>query len=80
MRHVRHLHTSSQMIDFDVNLRDYYSEYIVNYIVDRLDDEVCTGSGFIVSEIIEIEFQVNYKCEKRQRRYVFQVRCVRFFQ
>lgn len=54
-----HIWTFTQMIDFETNLLEFYNEYIMGYILQKIDDTVLKGSGFTLCEIVEMVVQVN---------------------
>lgn len=54
-----YLNTSSEIIDFETNLRAYYDEYIVDFMLRKIEDVELRGSGFALSEIIELNIQIS---------------------
>lgn len=54
-----YLNTSSEIIDFETNLREYYDEYIVDFLLRKIEDVELRGSGFALSEIIELNIQIS---------------------
>lgn len=53
------IHTRTSVIDFESNLQEFYTELIVDYIFQMVDDVVMRGSGFTLLEINELTVQVN---------------------
>lgn len=54
-----YIHTRSSVVDFETNLSDFYIDYIVGYILGKIDDLEIRGSGFSLTRIEELLVQVN---------------------
>lgn len=53
--HPLYLHSNMEIIDFETNLKDFYDEYVVKYIKNRISEIQLRGSGFALSEIVDME-------------------------
>lgn len=54
-----YLHSSAEIVDFETPLREYYNESIVEYIEKRIEAVELRGSGFTLSEIVELNVQIS---------------------
>lgn len=54
-----YLHTTTELIDFETDLKEFYDETIVADIIKRIDDIQLRGSGFTLSAINELNIQVS---------------------
>lgn len=54
-----YLHTRTEIVDFDTNLNEHFKEYITEHVLRRIEDVQMQGSGFSLSEIIELNIQVS---------------------
>lgn len=41
-----YLHTRAEIVDFETNLKSFYGEYVVGYVMQKIDDVELRGSGF----------------------------------
>lgn len=53
------IHTKTSVVDFETDLKEFYDEMIISYILQRVDDVVTRGSGFTLTEIQEMLVQIN---------------------
>lgn len=54
-----YLHTRAEIVDFETNLKSFYEESIVGYVMEKIDDVELRGSGFKLDEIKELNIQVS---------------------
>lgn len=52
-----YLRSNAEIVDFDSLLKLFYDEYVVKYINNRISEIEMRGSGFSLSQIIELEVQ-----------------------
>lgn len=52
-----YLHSSTEIVDFETNLKDFYSEYVVNYLKNKITEVELRGSGFTLDQIVDLEVQ-----------------------
>lgn len=54
-----YLQSNTEIVDFDTDLKDFYDEYVMNYLKNKINEVELRGSGFSLSEIIELEVQTS---------------------
>lgn len=54
-----YIHTLTLPVDFDTDLKNFYSQYVVAYITKKIDDIQLQGSGFTLAEIKELNVQIS---------------------
>lgn len=54
-----YIHTKAEVIDFETDLSKHFEEYVTLFILKKIDDREMQGSGFTLSEIIELNIQVS---------------------
>lgn len=52
-------HTPSLVIDFETDLHEHYNESVVKVLNNKIEETELRGSGFKISEIIELNIQVS---------------------
>lgn len=55
-----YLHSKAAVVDFESDLIEFYEEFIISFILKRIEEIELRGSGFTLSEINELNVQVNY--------------------
>lgn len=53
------IHTKSDIIDPNMDLREFYDEYVIGVVMKQFDDVITKGSGFSLSAINELTIQIN---------------------
>lgn len=51
--------TEVAVIDFETDYSEFYQVFIVDYVLDRIEDMYLKGSGFTLGEIVELEIQIS---------------------
>lgn len=51
--------TEVAVIDFETDYAEFYQVFIVDYVLDRIEDLCLQGSGFSLGEILELEIQIS---------------------
>ncbi|XP_031634853.1 uncharacterized protein LOC116348124 [Contarinia nasturtii] len=54
-----YLHTNMEIVDFETELKQFYDEYIVTVVQNRISEIELRGSGFTLKEIIDMETQTS---------------------
>lgn len=54
-----YLHTQAVIVDFETDLRSFYDEEVVAALNHKIDDTGMQGSGFSLSEILELNIQIS---------------------
>lgn len=54
-----YINTRAEVVDFETDIRSFYDENIVNAIDQKIDDVQLRGSGFALTEIIELNIQLS---------------------
>lgn len=54
-----HLWSSTEIVDFETDLKSFYDNYVSTSINHRIDDLELRGSGFSLSEILELNIQIS---------------------
>lgn len=55
-----YLNTCSEIVDIETELRSFYDEFMMERLIQKVDDIELRGSGFSLSEIIELNIQISH--------------------
>lgn len=58
-RQTVYIHTKSFIVDFETDLTEFFNDFIMEYVFNKIDDIAMRGSGFSLSEICDLLVQVN---------------------
>lgn len=53
------LHSKQAVIDFETDLKEFFNVFILDFVMDKIDEVELRGSGFSLSEILELNFEVS---------------------
>lgn len=65
-----YINTKSAVLDIDSDLTQFYDECLITYILSQIDEVVTHGSGFSLSEILELTIQVSRYEPLRASSYI----------
>lgn len=54
-----YIHTKSFVVDFETDLEEFFSDIIVEFVMNKIDEIPMRGSGFALSDIVELLVQAN---------------------
>lgn len=58
-RQTVYVHTKNSVVDFETDISEFFNDFIVEFVLNKIDEIPMRGSGFSLSEIVELLVQAN---------------------